>query len=247
LLHAVAVVKVGVFSVVRVLTGVFGTDLLFSLDFGPVILFVASATILVGSFIALSQDGLKRLLAYSTIAQLSYIVLGVGLLSPKGITGGMVHIAMHAFGKITLFFCAGAIFVATGKKNISEMVGIGRRMPVTMAAFFIASLSIIGMPPCGGFVSKWYLVLGSLEAHQMPILFVLLFSSLLNAAYFMPIVYRAFFCRPEEAMFENTVQEAPPFCVVPLVITAVISVILLFYPQPFFRLASMMVQKITGT
>jgi multicomponent Na+:H+ antiporter subunit D len=247
LLHAVAVVKVGVFSVVRVLTGVFGTDLLFSLDFGPVILFIASATILVGSFIALSQVGLTRLLAYATIAQLSYIVLGVGLLSPKGMTGGMVHIAMHAFGKITLFFCAGAIFVATGKKNISEMVGIGRRMPVTMAAFFIASLSIIGMPPCGGFVSKWYLVLGSLQAHQMPILYVLLFSSLLNAAYFMPIVYRAFFCRPDEAMFENTVQEAPPFCVVPLVITAVISMILLFYPQPFFNLATMMVQSITGT
>jgi multicomponent Na+:H+ antiporter subunit D len=247
LLHAVAVVKVGVFCVVRVLTGVFGIDLLGSLNFGPFIIFIASVTILVGSFIALSQDGLKRLLAFSTIAQLSYIVLGVGLLSPKGMTGGMAHIAMHAFGKITLFFCAGAIFVATGKKNISEMVGIGRRMPVTMAAFFIGSLSIIGMPPCGGFVSKWYLVLGSLEAHQMPILFVLLGSSLLNAAYFMPFVYRAFFCKPDEAMFENTVKEAPPFCVVPLVITAVISIILLFYPQPFFRLASMMVQSITGT
>jgi multicomponent Na+:H+ antiporter subunit D len=247
LLHAVAVVKVGVFSVVRVLTGVFGIDLLGSLNFGPFIVFVASVTILVGSFIALSQDSLKRLLAFSTIAQLSYIVLGVGLLSPKGMTGGMAHIAMHAFGKITLFFCAGAIFVATGKKNISEMVGIGRRMPVTMAAFFIGSLSIIGMPPCGGFVSKWYLVLGSLEAHQMPVLFVLLGSSLLNAAYFMPIVYKAFFCRPDEAMFENTVKEAPPFCVVPLVITAVISIILLFYPQPFFRLASMMVQSIMGT
>ena len=247
LLHAVAVVKVGVFSVVRVLTGVFGTDLLHSLNFGPFILLIASVTILVGSFIALSQNELKRLLAFSTIAQLSYVVLGVGLLSPKGMTGGMVHIAMHAFGKITLFFCAGAIAVATGKKHISQMVGIGRRMPVTMAAFFVASLSIIGMPPCGGFVSKWYLVLGSLEAHQMPILFVLLFSSLLNAAYFMPIVYRAFFCRPAEAMFENRVQEAPPFCVVPLVITAVISVILLFYPQPFISLATMVVQGITGT
>ncbi len=246
LLHAVAVVKVGVFSVVRVITGVFGTDLLYSLNFSPFILFVASVTILVGSFIALSQDNLKRLLAFSTIAQLSYIVLGVGLLSPKGMTGGMVHIAMHAFGKITLFFCAGAIAVATGKKNISEMVGIGRRMPVTMAAFFIGSLSIIGMPPCGGFLSKWYLVLGSLEAHQMPILFVLLLSSLLNAAYFMPIVYKAFFCRPEEAMFENRVQEAPLFCLVPLVVTAMISVILLFYPQPFFRLATMVVQHITG-
>jgi len=246
LLHAVAVVKVGVFSVVRVITGVFGTDLLHSLNFSPFILFVASVTILVGSFIALSQDNLKRLLAFSTIAQLSYIVLGVGLLSPKGMTGGMVHIAMHAFGKITLFFCAGAIAVATGKKNISEMVGIGRRMPVTMAAFFIGSLSIIGMPPCGGFLSKWYLVLGSLEAHQMPILFVLLLSSLLNAAYFMPIVYKAFFCRPEEAMFENRVQEAPLFCLVPLVVTAMISVILLFYPQPFFRQATMVVQHITG-
>jgi multicomponent Na+:H+ antiporter subunit D len=246
LLHAVAVVKVGVFCVVRVITGVFGTDLLLSLNFGPFILFIASVTILVGSFIALTQDSLKRLLAFSTIAQLSYIVLGVGLLSPKGMTGGMVHIAMHAFGKITLFFCAGAIFVATGKKHISQMVGIGRRMPVTMTAFFIASLSIIGMPPCGGFISKWYLVLGSLEAHQTAILVVLLFSSLLNAAYFMPIVYRAFFCRPDEAMFKNKVQEAPLFCVVPLVVTAVISVILFFYPQPFFRLASMMVQSITG-
>jgi multicomponent Na+:H+ antiporter subunit D len=247
LLHAVAVVKVGVFSVVRVLTGVFGTEQLLALNFTPFILLAASATILVGSFIALSQDNLKRLLAFSTIAQLSYIVLGVGLLSPKGMTGGMVHIAMHAFGKITLFFCAGAIFVATGKKNISEMVGIGRRMPVTMTAFFIASLSIIGRPPCGGFISKWYLVLGSLEAHQMPILFVLLVSSLLNAAYFMPFVYKAFFCPPQEAMFRNTVEEAPAFCVVPLVITALISMFLLFYPQPFFRLASMMVQTITGT
>ena len=153
---------------------------------------------------------------------------------------------MHAFGKITLFFCAGAIFVATGKRNISDMVGIGRRMPVTMTAFFVASLSIIGMPPCGGFISKWYLVLGSLQAGQIAVLIVLLTSSLLNAAYFMPVVYKAFFCRPEDAMFEDGVKEAPLFCVVPLVITAVISIILLFYPQPFFRLAGMMVKSITG-
>jgi len=190
---------------------------------------------------------LSRRTYATTIAQLSYIVLGVGLLSPKGMTGGMLHIAMHAFGKITLFFCAGAIFVATGKKNISEMVGIGRRMPVTLTAFFIAALSIIGMPPCGGFLSKWYLVLGSLQAHQMPILFVLLGSSLLNAAYFMPFVYKAFFCAPKEAMFENTVKEAPAFCVVPLVITALISMIMFFYPEPFLRLASMVVSNITGT
>jgi multicomponent Na+:H+ antiporter subunit D len=246
LLHAVAVVKVGVFSIVRVLTGVFGIDLLSSLNFGPLICYVASFTIIVASLIALSQDNLKRLLAFSTIGQLSYIVLGIGLLSPKGMTGGMVHIAMHAFGKITLFFCAGAIFVATGKKNISEMIGIGKMMPITMAAFFIGSLSVIGLPPCGGFISKWYLVLGSLEAHQMPVLFVLLTSSLLNAAYFMPVVYKAFFRTPQEPMFENGVQEAPPFCLVPLVVTASISIILFFYPQPFLRLASIVVQGITG-
>ena len=246
LLHAVAVVKVGVFSIVRVITAIFGTDLLQTLDLSTPLLLVASTTILVGSFIALSQDNLKRMLAFSTIAQLSYIVLGAALLSPKGVTGGMVHIAMHAFGKITLFFCAGAIFVATGKKNISEMTGIGRRMPVTMTAFFIGALSIIGMPPCGGFLSKWYLVLGALEADKIAILVVLLFSSLLNAGYFMPVVYRAFFCPPEEALFEARVQEAPLCCVVPLVITAVISIMLLFYPQPFMNLAVMAAAKFTG-
>lgn len=246
LLHAVAVVKVGVFSIVRVITAIFGTDLLQTLDLSTPLLLVASTTILVGSFIALSQDNLKRMLAFSTIAQLSYIVLGAALLSPRGVTGGMVHIAMHAFGKITLFFCAGAIFVATGKKNISEMTGIGRRMPVTMTAFFIGALSIIGMPPCGGFLSKWYLVLGALEADKIAILVVLLFSSLLNAGYFMPVVYRAFFCPPEEALFEARVQEAPLCCVVPLVITAVISIMLLFYPQPFMNLAVMAAAKFTG-
>ncbi|EFK09804.1 NADH-ubiquinone/plastoquinone (complex I), subunit [delta proteobacterium NaphS2] len=246
LLHAVAVVKVGVFSIVRILTGVFGTDLLSQFNFGVMVCAIASVTVIVASLIALSQDNLKRMLAFSTIGQLSYIILGVGLLSPKGITGGMLHIAMHAFGKITLFFCAGAIFVATGKRNISEMVGIGRRMPWTMGAFFVGSLSIIGLPPTGGFLSKWYLVLGTLEADRITFLFVLLGSSLLNAAYFMPVVYRAFFPAPGTAMFENKVREAPFFCFVPPVITAFISVILFFYPEPFFRLASLAVRFIGG-
>jgi len=246
LLHAVAVVKVGVFSIVRTITGIFGTDFLSGLNLGEPVLYIAAVTILGGSLVALSQDNLKRMLAFSTIAQLSYIVLGAALLTPKGVTGGMAHIAMHAFGKITLFFCAGAIFVATGKKNISEMAGIGRRMPVTMTAFLLGALSIIGMPPCGGFLSKWYLVQGSLQADQMPILVVLLVSSLLNAAYFMPVVYRAFFCPPDQAAFEARVEEAPFCCVAPLVVTALISVALLFYPQPFFRLAIMAAQKVIG-
>ena len=140
----------------------------------------------------------------------------------------------------------GAIFVAHGKKNISEMAGIGRRMPLTMMAFFFGALSIIGMPPCGGFLSKWYLILGALEADKIAILVVLLFSSLLNAAYFMPVVYRAFFCPPEEALFEAKVQEAPLFCVIPLAITALISIALLMYPQPFMKLATMAAAKFTG-
>ena len=246
LLHAVAVVKVGVFSVVRVLTGIFGVELLSSLHLGTVVCYIASFTIIVASLIALSQNELKRRLAFSTISQLSYIVLGVGLLSQKGMTGGMVHIAMHAFGKITLFFCAGAIFVATGRKYISEMVGIGKKMPVTMTAFFIGALSVIGLPPSGGFISKWSLVLGTLEADQWVMLGVLLFSSLLNAAYFLPIVYRAFFCTPEESMFEGGMKEAPVWCVGPLVFTAAASLFLFFYPQPFFRLASMMAQNLLG-
>jgi multicomponent Na+:H+ antiporter subunit D len=239
LLHAVAVVKVGAFSIVRVITGMFGIELLSSLNLGTIVCVIASCTILIASLIALSQDNLKRLLAFSTIGQLSYIVLGVCLLSPKGITGGVLHIAMHAFGKITLFFCAGAIFVATGKRNISEMVGIGRRMPVTMTAFFISSLSIIGLPPTGGFLSKWYLVLGTLQADQMAMLAVLLVSSLLNAAYLLPIVYRAFYCTEQECLFEKKMKEAPMWCVVPLSVTAAVSLLLFFYPGVFLRLAEL--------
>jgi multicomponent Na+:H+ antiporter subunit D len=246
LLHAVAVVKVGAFSIFRIVTGVFGVELLADLALNDIVLILSAITVLAASLIALSQDGLKRRLAFSTIGQLSYIVMGAALLSPKGLTGGMLHIAMHAFGKITLFMCAGAIFVATGKKYISEMVGIGRRMPVTMAAFLIGSLSVIGLPPTGGFISKWFLVLGTLEAEQPAMLAVLLGSSLLNAAYFLPIVYRAFFCTPEEAMFGDKVEEAPLWCVAPLMLTALATVSLFFYPQPFAALARLAAQGFTG-
>ncbi len=241
LLHAVAVVKVGAFSIFRVVTYVFGVEMLKTLHLGTVLGVVASVTIITASLIALSQDGLKRRLAFSTIGQLSYIVLGAALLTPKGLVGGLTHIAMHAFGKITLFMCAGAIFVATGKTLVSQLHGIGRRMPVTMFAFFIGSLSIIGIPITGGFFSKWYLLQGTLESGQWGFLVVLLGSSLLNAAYFLPITYRAFFCPPERCQFEPGVQEAPMWCVVPLFFTALVSVSLFFYPDLFRNLAQMAV------
>ena len=237
LLHAVAVVKVGVFCIIRVFTGVFGTEFLQGIDVAYVISWIAAFTVLTSSLIALTQDNLKRRLAFSTIGQLSYIVLGVSLLSPLGVTGSMLHIAMHACGKITLFFCAGAIYVAAHKKYISEIVGIGRRMPLTMTAFTIGSLSVIGLPVTGGLVSKWYLVMGTAESGQIALLVVFLISSILNAAYFLPIAYQAFFKEPAADLAE--VKEAPPLCLFPLCITASLSVILFFYPKPLLSLVGL--------
>ncbi len=236
LLHAVAVVKVGVFSIVRVFTGVFGTDFLQGFDMSLVISYIAAFTILVSSLIALTQDNLKRRLAFSTIGQLSYIVLGVSLLTPLGVTGSQMHIAMHAFGKITLFFCAGAIYVAAHKKYVSELVGIGRVMPYTMSAFAVGSLSVIGLPITGGLISKWYLVMGTMESGHWPLLVVFLFSSILNAAYFLPIVYQAFFLPPPNGATER--REAPLCCLIPLCLTATISLACFVYPRFFLQLTS---------
>lgn len=246
LLHAVAVVKVGVFSILRIVFNVMGVDLLADIGLGTVLGYIASFTIIVASLIALSQDELKRRLAFSTIGQLSYIVLGASLLCAKGVTGSSLHIAMHAFGKITLFFCAGAIFVATGRKKISEMVGLGKRMPWTMGAFFVGSLSVIGLPPGGGFLSKWNLLLGTLDSHQMVFMVVLLVSSFLNAWYFLPIVYKAFFVEPDENMYVGGRKEPPRWCLVPILIAASISVVLFVYPQPFMALAEMVASQVAG-
>jgi len=237
LLHAVAVVKVGVFSTVRVMLYVFGVQRMHDLNLGLPTAYFVSFTILTASIIALSKDNLKLRLAYSTVSQLSYIILGVALLTPNGIEGGLIHIANHAFSKITLFFCAGAIYVATHKKNISEMSGLGRAMPFTFGAFALASLSMIGAPPVGGFVSKWYLLLGALDAGSLLIMGVLVASTLLNAAYFAPVVYQAFFGKPSEADVNHHYQEAHPAMVVPLSITAVISVLLGIFPAFFMNFA----------
>jgi multicomponent Na+:H+ antiporter subunit D len=237
LLHAVAVVKVGVFSTVRVMLYVFGVDLMDRLHLGLPTAYFVSFTILTASIIALSKDNLKLRLAYSTVSQLSYVILGVALLTPKGVEGGLVHIANHAFSKITLFFCAGAIYVATHKKNISEMSGLGRVMPFTFGAFALASLSMIGAPPVGGFVSKWYMLLGALDAGSLLIIGVLVASTLLNAAYFAPVVYQAFFGKQSEADVHHKFTEAHPAMVVPLCATAAISVLLGFYPDFFMNFA----------
>jgi multicomponent Na+:H+ antiporter subunit D len=236
LLHAVAVVKVGVFSTVRVMLYVFGTNLMHNLNLGLPTAYFVSFTIVVGSIVALSKDNLKARLAYSTVSQLSYIILGVALLTDSGIEGGLIHIANHAFSKITLFFCAGAIYVVTHKKNISEMRGLGRVMPFTFGAFALASLSMIGAPPVAGFVTKWYLLNGAWDAHSIAVIVVLLVSTLLNAAYFAPVVYQGFFGKPAEADGHHDYGEAHPAMVIPLSITAVISVLIGLFPQLFLGL-----------
>ncbi|MFO7983773.1 MAG: monovalent cation/H+ antiporter subunit D family protein [Desulfuromonadales bacterium] len=244
LLHAVVVVKVGVFSICRVMLSLFGIDLLNVTGMGMFTAYVVSFTIITASVIALTQTNLKARLAYSTVSQLSYIVLGVAMLTPNAITGGLMHIANHAFAKITLFFCAGCIFVASGKKDISEMGGLGWRMPLTMAAFALASLSMIGVPPVSGFVSKWYLALGAMDIGNMFLLAVLLLSSLLNAGYFVPVVLKSFFGNPLPTDTDAGSLEGRPLIllmVVPLLITGSISVLIGIWPDLFLNTIKLMV------
>jgi len=193
LLHAVAVVKAGVFSVVKVIVYVFGPDTLATVGWAQWLPVVAGFTIIAASIVALRSDNLKRRLAYSTVSQLSYVVMAAALLTPVSIAAAALHIAVHAFSKITLFFAAGAIYTAAHKTEVSELHGIGRRMPVTMTAFAIGALSLIGIPPMAGFLSKWYMMIGAFDARHLFAVVVLAVSTLLNAAYFLPIIHAAFF------------------------------------------------------
>ena len=234
LLHAVAVVKTGVFSTLRVFLFVFGPHAMRELGADQLALGAASVTILVGSLLALGQDNLKARLAFSTVSQLSYIILGAALLNSAGVLGGIAHITNHAVSKITLFFCAGSIYVSTHKTEISQMSGLSKRMPWTMAAFALSSLSVVGIPLTSGFVSKWYIALGTVDRHSLTLLAVLLVSSLLSAAYLGPIVYKAYF--EKESPTNEEVREVP-WIVAPLAITAAASLVLGLYPGPVLNLA----------
>ena len=239
LLHAVAVVKAGVFTLLKVTIYIFGGEFILSNDVTGGLIWVVAATILIASMVAMTKDNLKARLAYSTVSQLSYIVLGAMLASKVGLVGASMHIAMHAFAKITLFFGAGAIMVASHKKRVSELNGLGRAMPVTFAAFFIGTVSIIGLPPFGGMWSKWYLALGAVETTQLLLLAVLMISSLLNIMYLLPIPIRAFFSTPDSGEHYTKIAEAPKSMLLAMIITSSACVILFFYPDPFYRLAGL--------
>ena len=235
LLHAVAVVKAGVFTVLKVAVYVFGLEFLAGDGLSDILILIAAVTILAASIRALSLDGFKPRLAYSTISQLAYIVLGAALAAPAAAMGAGLHILMHALGKITLFFVAGAVYVVAHKTEVSQLDGLGRKMPITFGAFCLASFSIIGLPPLGGAWSKWYLVTGALDAGQPWMAAVFMTSSLLSIGYLMPIVVRAFF-RPLPDGEDDSLAEAPPLILIPICLTALGCLVIFFYVDAVYAL-----------
>ncbi len=229
LLHAVAVVKAGVFGIVRVVYDVFGVEAVTAMGVREGLIFFAGATILYGSLRAIFQDDFKRRLAYSTVSQVSYITLGTAIVGPLATIGGIAHLVHQGIMKITMFFCAGNLAEELHFHRISELRGVGRRMPLTMGAFTVAAMGMIGVPPMAGFFSKWFLSLGALEADMPFIIGVLLLSSILNAAYFLPIIYYAWFCEPEHPLPERPATqrwEIHPYLLLPPVFTALVTVLL---------------------
>jgi multicomponent Na+:H+ antiporter subunit D len=232
------VVKAGVFTVVKVIVYVFGVERIAGLSSVDWLPFVAGFTIISASVVALRADNLKRRLAYSTISQLSYVVLAAAILTPLSVIGAALHIAAHAVGKITLFFAAGAIYTAGHKTLVSELDGIGWRMPLTMTAFAIGAISMIGLPPAAGFISKWYMLQGAVSGAHWNAVAVIAASTLLNAAYFLPIVYRAFFIKP--AAGSTAHGEAPWTMVAALCMTAAATILLFCFPDVPLALARQM-------
>ena len=235
LLHAVAVVKAGVFTIIKGTFYLFGLDNLSASGANEYLLPVAAITIILASLIAMQQDNLKARLAYSTVSQLSYVVLGALLANVIGVIAAAMHLVMHAFAKITLFFCAGAIMVASHKTEISDMRGLGRRMPYTMGAFVIGALGIIGLPPLGAIWSKWYLTLGVIGNEYWSILGVIVVSTLLNIAYLLPIPIRGFM-DGDEQKGSKEISEAPLACLLAIGVTSAGCVALFFYAPELLKL-----------
>lgn len=242
LLHAVAVVKAGVFSVLKVTVYVFGPGTIAGSHAHELIIWIPAITILLASLIAMTRDNLKERLAYSTVSQLSYIVLAAMLANQMGLLAGSLHIAMHAFAKITLFFAAGAILVATHKTEVSQLNGLGQRMPFTFIFFAIGAASIVGLPPMGGMWSKWYLALGTVEAGQWVLLAVLMLSSLLNIVYLLAIPVRAFFVQPTQTA-AGEIKEAPVTCLIGMLVPSIMCIYLFFNPEPFYSLAQALAKQ----
>ncbi|MGV8996202.1 MAG: proton-conducting transporter membrane subunit [Parvibaculaceae bacterium] len=234
LLHAVAVVKGGVFALLKISVYIFGTGYLSSTDASQWLIWVAAFSIIVPALIALTKDDLKARLAYSTISQLAYVTLGIALANQAGMIGSTLQIVMHAMAKITLFMCAGAIYVTARKTKISEMAGLGRTMPVTFAAFLIASFSIIGLPPLGGAWSKFFLLTAAADARQLSMIVVLGVGSLLSVAYLLPVAGRALFMPAPSGKAGGPMHETPPLLLIPICVTALGCLVLFFFAHDIY-------------
>ncbi|MBC54141.1 MAG: cation:proton antiporter [Gammaproteobacteria bacterium] len=235
LLHAVAVVKAGVFTLIKVMIYIFGSDFLAEVPYESIAVYLAGFTVVAASCVALRQTNIKRMLAYSTIGQLGYIVMATMALAPFSEIGAAIHIVAHAFGKITLFFTAGAIYVASKKTELAQLNGIGWRMPLTMTAFTIGALSMIGVPPTAGFVSKWFIMSGAFSVENYFVIVVLVLSTALNAGYFMPVIYNAFF-KAEDVKPDKDHGEAPASMVAALCVTASLTLLFFFFNGPVLDL-----------
>ncbi len=233
--------KTGAYGMFRVIFHVFSVDLMRDTGSTTIIAALAIITILLGSAVAITQDDLKRRLAYSSIGQMGYILLGIAILNEQAMIGTIFHVFSHAIMKSTLFMVAGAIIVKTGKRSIKELSGIGREMPYTMMAFTLAALAMIGLPPFNGFLSKWTLSLGALDAGNPYFVVVLLISSLMNGVYYLPIIIAAFFGDHEK---EFTVSEVPIKMLVPIGILALCTIIFglspVNFPYTLSRMAAML-------
>ncbi|MEW5908953.1 MAG: monovalent cation/H+ antiporter subunit D family protein [Thermodesulfobacteriota bacterium] len=266
LLHAVAVVKAGVFGMIRIVCYIFGIDAVQMLGIGWILAGIAAFTVITANLYAIGQINLKRMLAYSTINQLSFILLGTAVLTPMAITGSILHIAFHGYMKITLFLCAGAITVIAGKKEIREIQGVGRVMPLTMSAFVIGALGMCGAPPAAGFISKWHIALGSIQSGYWIFLMIIFMGSLLDVVYFFPVIRTAFFEKipVDEIPFKDVEKKVPLviqpetrvetqkpiylFMIIPILLTAIFSIVLCLFPNLFliYELTQTAVDEIFG-
>lgn len=242
LLHAVAIVKAGVFAITKIVVYTFGVEYLYNVmhefsHYGNWLLYIASFTIIISSIVALTKDNIKQVLAYSTISQLSYVVMSLAMFSKKAVTAAVFQIVAHAFAKIVLFFAAGAVYTAAHKNKISEFGGLGRVMPVTFTAFTIAALSIIGIPPTVGFITKWYIFDAAMAGEEYLVVAVIAASTMLSAAYFLPVIYNAFFGKAVPGKIKQ--GEAPIQMLVSMSISVLIVLLLFIWPNFIVDLALM--------
>lgn len=252
-LHAVAVVKAGVFSILKIAVYIFGVDFLSGSGAATLFLWVAAASILLASAIAMHQDDLKARLAWSTVSQLSYVTLGAMLATKTGAMAGALQIAAHAAGKMTLFMCAGAIYVASHKTLVSEIRGLGRRMPITFILFFVGAMSIVGLPPLAGSWPKFLLMIGAADAGELAIIAVLILSSILNVVYLLSIPVQAFYLEPAvgDAKPQGSgsapidwrrMREAPFLCLLPPALTAMLALALFIFADPLYAFLAPMLE-----